>query len=383
MEGKPFHIELLHNEIQKRKLNNPRYSLRAFSRYLGLGPSTLSRILSHNQDLSLSATKKIIRKLKLSPDDRRLFISSVVEEKKQRALNSLASTGGPQDIEYLSSFEETLKSSRDMIFVLDRFCRCVHTNESASRLFNLPLNQMIGKTLEQLGVDLDLCREIKETAEIVWESAMLGEVVHRYDFFEGLTFEILLLPVMGEDEQVIALACHWRDITETVAMENQLRLLLEAGQILSHALDYKKALSEFAQLLSESFSDAVYLQLFADGGVEIQQGRRDLLESFPQIFPPDQKNNSQYSDLLKTGEPLTLSHLNEASFTFSHSHTPCLGSLLCLALHCREQSFGSLILLRTVEHEPFSTHDMEFSRDLSLRAAETIDYCLLLEKCQG
>src|SRR6478735_2984141 len=89
MSEKPFYIKLLLNEIEHRKEKNPRYSLRAFARYLGMGPSTLSRILLNRQELSHTACKNILKKLKLNRDDCVLFISSIAEERKRRAYKVL------------------------------------------------------------------------------------------------------------------------------------------------------------------------------------------------------------------------------------------------------------------------------------------------------
>lgn len=376
MEEKPFHIELLQQEILKRKSTNPRYSMRAFSRHLGLGPSTLSRILSYNQDLSLSASRKIIKKLKLSPEDRRLFIASIAEEKKQRTLLSLAS----EDVEYLSSFEETIKSSRDMIFILDQSCRCVHANESASRLFSLNTNQMLGRTLDQLGVDQVLAEKINESAEGVWERGELDVVDSRYECFDSLTFEIVLMPIMNDEGEVMGLACHWRDITETVVMEDYLSILHDAGLMLSQSLQYQQGLKDVESLLCEDFCEAVIIKTFHDESLYIS-GDKTLLENFHQIFPLDKKTNPDFVHVLANRQPYKMNHLDKVTFSISRTRPHELGSFICLPLSCREQTFGVMALLRTYDGDAFTSRDEEFAIDLALRMAETIDYCLLFERC--
>jgi transcriptional regulator with XRE-family HTH domain len=77
-------------KLKKRKQKNSRYSLRGFANFLDIAPSTLSRILTNSQELSVSATKKIMKKLALLDDEKFLFIASVAEEKKIRTLLSLA-----------------------------------------------------------------------------------------------------------------------------------------------------------------------------------------------------------------------------------------------------------------------------------------------------
>lgn len=104
---KPYHIELLIQEIAKRKLTNSRYSLRAFARFLGIAPSTLSRILSNHQELSISGSRKIMRKLQFTEEQKITFIASVAEEKKRRAIKNLAKG------------IESIKASHDFGFTLD------------------------------------------------------------------------------------------------------------------------------------------------------------------------------------------------------------------------------------------------------------------------
>ncbi len=104
---KPFHVKLLLREIERRKEKNARYSLRGFAKFLGIAPSTLSRILTNGQELSVGATKKIMKKLQLTEQERFLFIASVAEEKKSRTLQTLGKL--PGDV-LKSDFKFTLES---------------------------------------------------------------------------------------------------------------------------------------------------------------------------------------------------------------------------------------------------------------------------------
>lgn len=106
---KPYHLKILHREIEKKKQKNSRYSLRAFANFLDIAPSTLSRILTNGQELSVSATRKIMKKLELSEDEKLLFIASVAEEKKIRTLLSLAKISSEQ-----KDFKFTLESIASM-----------------------------------------------------------------------------------------------------------------------------------------------------------------------------------------------------------------------------------------------------------------------------
>ena len=80
----PFYTEYLSNELNRRKQNNSRYSLRAFARQLGLDASALSRILAGKQNLSVQGCLKIVEKLEISDQELNLFLNSVADEKKRR-----------------------------------------------------------------------------------------------------------------------------------------------------------------------------------------------------------------------------------------------------------------------------------------------------------
>jgi transcriptional regulator with XRE-family HTH domain len=82
---RPFHIELLATELFRRKKRNPRYSLRAFAHALGIDPGALSRILAGKKQISLAITRKIIRVLQLTPEEKEVFLISVAQEKKDKA----------------------------------------------------------------------------------------------------------------------------------------------------------------------------------------------------------------------------------------------------------------------------------------------------------
>jgi len=61
--------ELLSREFDRRRYRNPMYSLRAFSRDLGIGSTSLSDLLACKRKLSRKNLQKIAKKLALSPKE--------------------------------------------------------------------------------------------------------------------------------------------------------------------------------------------------------------------------------------------------------------------------------------------------------------------------
>lgn len=59
--------QALQEELEQRRERNPRYSLRAFARYLGTDHSTLSQILRRRRTLSAQMMRRLAGRLRLSP----------------------------------------------------------------------------------------------------------------------------------------------------------------------------------------------------------------------------------------------------------------------------------------------------------------------------
>jgi uncharacterized protein (TIGR02147 family) len=69
--------ELIKIDFDARKKINPRFSMRAYAKKLGLEPSTLSQILRGKRDLPFSDAQKILSQLKLNFDQQKEFIHSL------------------------------------------------------------------------------------------------------------------------------------------------------------------------------------------------------------------------------------------------------------------------------------------------------------------
>lgn len=70
--------------LAQRQEKNPRYSMRAFARDIGLSPQNLDKVLKAKTGLSSHAAEKIAIQLQLKKSDRELFIA-LVEAKHHRS----------------------------------------------------------------------------------------------------------------------------------------------------------------------------------------------------------------------------------------------------------------------------------------------------------
>jgi uncharacterized protein (TIGR02147 family) len=77
---------LIQDAFRKRSQKNPRYSVRAFARTLGLNVSTVSEILSGKKVPSYRATQKILSVLDLSQEQHDEFLDSIAQAQRKRGL---------------------------------------------------------------------------------------------------------------------------------------------------------------------------------------------------------------------------------------------------------------------------------------------------------
>ena len=82
-EKKDFR-EYLEIELARRIKQNPRYSLRAFSKALGIDVGNLSRCLNRQSAISFSTAKKILSAMNLTANERSSFLQSLASAKKFR-----------------------------------------------------------------------------------------------------------------------------------------------------------------------------------------------------------------------------------------------------------------------------------------------------------
>lgn len=71
METGPVLEKILKSHLQRKQMQNPRYSLRAFARHLRISPATLSRILNSKANLSLKSIRILRSRLDLSEAEKK------------------------------------------------------------------------------------------------------------------------------------------------------------------------------------------------------------------------------------------------------------------------------------------------------------------------
>ena len=81
MTAKMNFRELMESELGRRIKQNPRYSLRAFSKALGVDVGNLSRCLNGQAAISFQTAEKITAAMNLTAGDRAMFLQSLADAK--------------------------------------------------------------------------------------------------------------------------------------------------------------------------------------------------------------------------------------------------------------------------------------------------------------
>lgn len=84
-----FYRSILKEELTRRCEKNPRYSVRAFAKSLGVDVAAISRVLTGKQIPSYQLTQKILSGLDLDPSGQKDFIASVAKKQRKRGLERI------------------------------------------------------------------------------------------------------------------------------------------------------------------------------------------------------------------------------------------------------------------------------------------------------
>lgn len=74
---KPYYLNKLECELQRRMRSNPSYSMRAYARFLGIDSGALSRIIRQERSFPLKKSEAVADKLNLSPEEKDNFCKSI------------------------------------------------------------------------------------------------------------------------------------------------------------------------------------------------------------------------------------------------------------------------------------------------------------------
>jgi len=386
MSNQLQHIQILTEELERRKQANKRYSLRAFARYLELDASALSRILSGKQELSISVCLKVLKRLKL-PEDRQVqFVASLTEEMRKKAtflIDKAIDINGPPLHQATSSVlvagEQKLNNgifsfALDLIFVIDRKGRYLYVNDAGAKQLSCTSSEAIGKTRRQLKMSPELVNQMEFFEARVFSS---GEAL-KYELpiknaLNCRYYEVILTPIRNEKSEVYAILADMREITERKQAEDRLSFLSKAARIFASTLDLNQTRKNIVEVVIGDFAEFCILHLFNE-----VKGHFELAEAMHRVSA---RNEHLYAILEKNGLNVAATYgisnvLSGASLPLEYLEFAVVfqaQSMICVPMRLREKIIGAITLGRGIEFPAFNTKDLELAHELAFQASLTVE----------
>lgn len=175
---------LLQRELAKRCEKNPKYSLRAFARELGISHAFLSMVLSGKRSLPSKAATKIAENLKLLPGEKKFFLENLDFTKNTPTVH------GTIDLDKfflisnwyhyaILSLLEVKKAKFKAGWIAKRLNISVEDAQDAmDRLVRLGLIKQQGQRWKQTGLPLRFENKISTYATRKYHKQVLTKAIH-------------------------------------------------------------------------------------------------------------------------------------------------------------------------------------------------------------
>ena len=173
----------------------------------------------------------------LRKDGRHLFIEGTIVALRDEAGQLLGFSKVMRDVterkreadelrQQWRTFDTALSHSPDLSYIFDREGRITYANRALLSLWQKPLDEVVGKTLFELGYTPELAgRLFSQTQQVIaTKKPIRDHTPYAGANGELRDFEYIFVPVSGEHGQVEVVVGSTRDITEQKRMENALAL---------------------------------------------------------------------------------------------------------------------------------------------------------------
>ena len=174
------------------------------------------------EDLLLSADKNGSSKgqvsIKSSPELVPVFIHKFVDGVFLINLKSPISTENIPNSE--AGFQSIVENSHDVIMQFDRQHRHLYVNRMAEVITNIPVNDFIGKSHQELGFPDYLCELWGEAIDKVFESGQYHHI--EFTLPNGVNIDWSLVPELNKKGEVVTVATTARDITQIKAAQKEM-----------------------------------------------------------------------------------------------------------------------------------------------------------------
>lgn len=262
-------------------------------------------------------------------------------------------------------------------------------NLAGAMLLGAPRDQIVGKTFSSIAplrdkrvfqAHLKQCAETKErvTSEL---SLFLGKRGVR-------TVQIVSNPVQDVSGATTAYRAILIDSSELKQLEDKLRLLAEAGAVLTSSLEYTTTLEAVARIAVPALADLCMIDLVGGAGeierlvvVFADSKKQTVLAERMKRFTPLPGWQTAQARVIASGEPMLLSEVPDQvreHIAWDESGTDVLReadlrSLMVVPLSAHGRTLGALTLAAAESDRRYSARDLHLAQDLASRAALAVD----------
>lgn len=218
-------------------------------------------------------------------------------------------------------------------------------------------------------------------------------------------------PLKGEDDQEGASVCVIRDVhLHRVAEEQREKLLeserrarafaeaarhqseflAEASRILGSGESERATAEDLAALAVDTFADWCFIDLREDQKplrtiVAAREGDTATAETLHQAIVQAANQRDALTRVLTTGEPeIHPDSMSPSPIATQSTDLSALGatSSICVPVVARGVVFGAITVARTVDRDPFGSHDLHLMQDVAQRVAFAVENRRLFREAQ-
>jgi PAS domain S-box-containing protein len=326
------------------------------------------------------------------------------------AITRIPSDGPPifagyiRDITERKRSEEAIRFQAQLLDVVEQAViatsvdgTITYWNRFAETLYGWTAADVLGRNI----LDVTPAERARADAATIMARLQTGEswsgerLVQRRDrsAFPALVTES---PIYGSDSHVIGIVGISTDISERKHAEESLRLLAESSSVLVSSLDYEPTLLSVARMAIPFLADWCIIDLLEEDGSIRQTAvahadltKEPLIRELRQCYPPDPNEPHVIWQVLRSGQAVVSSHINEdqlAARAQNATHLKLLQALairahMIVPLGARGRMLGVISLISS-QPGRYTAADLTLAEDLARRAALAIDNARLYHEAQ-
>ncbi len=268
--------------------------------------------------------------------------------------------------------------------------------------------EMLGYPVEQWLSDADFWQvhvhpEEREQVAVLWQGAATGEHEREFEYraiaANGSTvwLRASIRPVRAVDGTIWQLRGLLVNITKRKRAEEALRLLSEAGRVLSASLDYETTLGNLARLTVPALADYCLVIALEDGrlrqvaSAHVNPEQEALTRELERLYPYDMDNpNSIVARVINSAKtewindlsqrPPQLLTQDEAVIALYHALAP--RAYVAVPLVARDRILGVVMLVSSVSGRQYSDVEIALAEELVRRAGLAVENARLYQQAQ-